>query len=164
MAKDAKTRAKARALYEAGQSFAQIAPKVKAGIRSLKSWCKSEGWTKGESAPKLHQIEQFAIEREAEVQGITKAKVLAKIAEHIDAKSLAVITTQGAVSLAPMLAKAAVKDGKGEFQGIEYDVVPDRKTQQKAVDQAIAVLGMAKVQVDPSDEFRAFFGGLKAAK
>jgi hypothetical protein len=156
MAKDAKTRARARVLYEAGQSLREVAQAVGTSFTSVKLWAKKEAWTKGKSAPKIAQREEAALEAEAERHGITKGKVFAKVAELIDAKSLAVITTQGAVSLAPMLPDAKVTKGKGDFMGIQYDVVPDRKTQMEAAKLAADVLGMKKevVTINPSDEMR----------
>ena len=149
MAKDQKLHAKARALYESGLSYSQIADQLPVSPRSLKSWCKAGKWVKGASAQELHRKEQVALERDAERRGITKAKVLDKIAELIDATSVAVITTQGAVSLCPMLPDAEVKEGKSGFMGIDYDVVPDRKTQLSAAQLAADVLGMKKQQEAP---------------
>lgn len=80
MAKDAKTRARARALYEAGYSFSQIADQVPASVRILKDWCKKEGWIKGESAPELHRKEQAKLEKEAEEAGIDRARILKELA------------------------------------------------------------------------------------
>lgn len=155
----------AKALWYAGQSLQKIKEKTGISKVTLLKWKEKYNWSeKGTDLPKLERIEAAKIESEAERHGITKAKVFAKIAEHIDAASLAVITTQGAVSLAPMTPGQQVEGGKGEFMGIRYDVVPDRKTQAKAIDQAIAILGMAKVQVDATDEFRSFFSGLKGNK
>lgn len=148
MAKDAKTRAKARTAYEKGDSLRTIAADLNIAFTSVKNWAKTEGWIKGKSASKLAQKEEAALEAEAERHGITKGKVLAKVAELIDAKSLAVITTQGAVSLAPMLPTAKVTQGKGDFMGIQYDVVPDRKTQMEAAKLAADVLGMKKAGLD----------------
>jgi hypothetical protein len=162
VAKDAKTRAKARALYEAGESFRDVAQAVGTSFTSVKLWAKKDGWEKGKTAPKLAQKEEDALEAEAERHGIDRAKVLAKVAELIDAQSVAVITTQGAVSLCPMGPKAKVTDkGKSNFMGIDYDVVPDRKTQLAAAQLAADVLGMKKVEVDPGEGFRSFFQALK---
>ena len=148
MAKDAKTRAKAQAAYEKGESLRTIAADLNVAFTSVKNWAKTEGWEKGKSAPKLAQKEAESLEKEAERFGLTKAKVFRKVAELIDAKSLAVITTQGAVSLAPMLPDAQVKGGKGDFMGIQYDVVPDRKTQMEATKLAADVLKMKGASLD----------------
>lgn len=155
----------AKALWHAGKSLTQIKEKTGVSKMTLVKWKEKYNWgIKGANLPELERKAEVKLEKEAERHGITKAKVFAKIAEHIDAASLAVITTQGAVSLAPMAPGQQVKGGKGEFMGIQYDVVPDRKTQAKAIDQAISILGMAKVQVDATDEFRNFFSGLKGNK
>lgn len=165
MAKDAKTRAKARVLYEAGQSLREVAQAVGTSFTSVKLWAKKEAWQKGKAAPKIAQKEEAALEAEAERHGITKGKVFAKIAELIDAKSVAVITTQGAVSLCPMLPGAKVgADGKAGFMGIQYDVVPDRKTQGEMTKLAADVLGMKKVEVDAGEGFRSFFQSLRGAE
>lgn len=138
MAKDAKTRAKARALYEAGESFAQIAPKVKASVRILKDWCKNEGWVKGESAPKLHQKAEKALEAEAERHGVTKGRVFEKVAELMEAK-------------------------KTEFyKGVPVCDVTDNGTRLGATSLAADLLGMKKVEVEPGEEFRQFFQSLRA--
>lgn len=163
MAKDAKTRARARALYEAGDSLRDISRAVKVSLPTVQKWAKTDGWEKGKSETKLAQRESAALEAEAERHGITKAKVFQKIAELIDAKSVAVITTQGAVSLCPMLPNAESKDGKAEFQGIRYDVVPDRKTQGEMTKLAADVLGMKKVQVEAGDDLRSLFQSMRAA-
>jgi hypothetical protein len=153
---------KAKALYHAGKSLEQIRVKTGVSKTTLIAWKTRYNWgEKGQALPELERIEASKLESEAEKHGINKARVFAKIAELIDAKSLAVITTQGAVSLAPMLPSATVAKGKGEFMGIQYNVVPDRKTQIEATKLASDVLGMKKMQVDPSDEFRSFFTGLK---
>jgi Putative ATPase subunit of terminase (gpP-like) len=150
VAKDAKTRARARALYEAGQSLNQIASELDLDRKSVMGWSKKGSWIKGKAGPKLDRKAEVALEAEAERHGITKAKVFAKIAELIDAKSVAVITTQGAVSLCPMLPNAkADKDGKAEFMDILYDVVPDRKTQGEMTKLAADVLGMKKQTESP---------------
>lgn len=148
MAKDAKTRAKAKTAYEAGDSLRTIAADLNIAFTSVKNWAKTEGWIKGKAASKLAQKEEAALEAEAERHGITKGKVFAKIAELIDAKSVAVITTQGAVSLCPMLPGAKVTDGKAGFQGIQYDVVPDRKTQGEMTKLAADVLKMKGAHLD----------------
>lgn len=124
MAKDGKTRAKARALYEAGESTSQIAPKVNASIRSIKEWCKKEKWVKGSSAPKLHQKAEEALEKEAERYGVTKAKVLAKVAELMDAQ-------------------------KTEFyMGKPVATVEDNGTQTSATSLAADILGMKRGNLD----------------
>jgi Putative ATPase subunit of terminase (gpP-like) len=156
---------KAKALYHAGKSLEQIKAKTGISKTTLIAWKTKYNWgEKGQALPELERKESAKLESEAEKHGITKARVFAKIAELIDAKSLAVITTQGAVSLAPMLPSAKVADGKGDFMGIQYDVVPDRKTQIEATKIAVDTLSMKKIQVDPSDEFRSFFSGLKGDK
>lgn len=149
VAKDAKTKARAKALYEGGKgSFREVAQAVGTSFTSVKLWAKKDGWQKGKAAPKIAQREEAALEAEAERHGITKAKVFQKIAELIDAKSVAVITTQGAVSLCPMLPDAKTEKGKADFRGIQYDVVPDRKTQGEMTKLAADVLGMKKTHVD----------------
>jgi len=156
MAKDAKTRAKARALYEAGHSLNDIAKELDLDRKSVLAWSKKEGWIKGRKGPELDRKAEEALEAEAARHGVTKGKVLAKVAELIDAKSLAVITTQGAVSLAPMLPDAKVSEkGKGDFMGIQYDVVPDRKTQMEAAKLAADVLGMKRSHLDITSNGRS---------
>lgn len=146
-----KVRAKARALYEAGHSLNQISDALDVDRKSVLDWSKKGSWIKGKSVPLLDRKEEKALEAEAERHGLTKAKVLSKISELIDAQSVAVITTQGAVSLCPMLpnAKADAK-GKAFFQNIQYDVVPDRRTQMDAAKLAADVFGMKK-QVETPD-------------
>ena len=150
MAITPKVHAKARALYEAGLSHAQIVDKLPVSLRTIKEWCRKEKWIKEDIAPDLHQKERLALENEAERQGITKAKVLSKISELIDAQSVAVITTQGAVSLCPMLPTTETESGKAYFQNVQYDVVPDRRTQMEAAKLAADVLGMKK-QIETPD-------------
>jgi hypothetical protein len=164
MAKDAKIHAKARALYEAGESFEKIAPKVGASVRSLKSWCKKEGWIKGEAAPKLHEKEAKALEQERERLGLSKARVQAKIASRFEAKMAVRVTDSGAFSTVPLPSGIEVdEDGKADFGGERLRVTDDVRTQDKALDQAIAVLGMAKVQVEASDDLRALFQSMRPA-
>lgn len=71
MAKDAKTRAKARALYEAGNSTADIAKKLHLGLRTVKGWCKSGGWEKGKKEPDLHQRYEEASLEAARAAGLS---------------------------------------------------------------------------------------------
>jgi hypothetical protein len=80
MAKDAKTRARAKALYEAGKSFSQIADELPVSDRAAKEWCRREGWVKGKSSQELHQTEREALHREAEKAGIDKAKWVKELA------------------------------------------------------------------------------------
>lgn len=150
MAKPAPNWPKAKSLYEAGNGWPFIHSQTSIPVRTLKYRAKKEKWQKNRIAPVLHDREVQALERAAEKRGITRAKVLDKVAELIDAQSVAVITTQGAVSLCPMLPEAkANKEGKSTFQGIEYDVVPDRRTQLEATKIAADVLGMKR---DPATE------------
>lgn len=148
MAKVPAIKAKAKALYEAGQSLRDIAAELDTSFQTVQNWSKKGGWIKGKSRTKLEQREETALEAEAERHGVTKGKVFEKVAELMCANSLAVITTQGAVSLAPMLPDAKVTKGKGDFMGIQYDVVPDRKTQMEAAKLAADVLGMKRAHLD----------------
>ena len=178
MAKDAKTRAKARALYESGKSFAQIADVLPAGVRTLKGWCKSEGWIKGESAPELHRIEQEKLEAEAEKAGIDRAKILNELAlvGLADIKDLITVDKDGNVQARDLDSlgaasrtiksikqkKTSRKEHGAEGATIE-EVTLEYVTHDKigALVEAGNILGIKKLQVDPSDEFRAFFGSLK---
>lgn len=152
-------------------SYREIATKVGVSYRTVASWAekgapdvKKGPWEKGIHSTKLQQKQEAALEAEAERHGITKAKVFAKVAELIDAKSVAVITTQGAVSLCPMLPGSKVsKDGKADFMGIQYDVVPDRKSQIEVTKLAADVLGMKKVELGASDDLRGLFQSMRAA-
>jgi hypothetical protein len=165
MAKDAASRAKGKAAHGKGDGSRGVAAAAGVDVKTAQKWIRGwekDGFPKGFLGSKLDQKAEVALEAEAERHGITKGKVFAKIAELIDAKSVAVITTQGAVSLCPMLPKAKVSEkGKADFMGIEYDVVPDRKTQAEMTKLAADVLGMKKVEIDPSDGFRDFFQSLK---
>ena len=157
MAKDAKTRAKARVLYEAGQSLRDIAEELDTSFQTVQNWSKKEGWTKGKSRTKLEQREEKALEAEAERHGVTKGRILAKVGELLDAKSIAAVTTQGAISLCPLPIDSDAELGeKEDVAGIRGDVVPDRATQIAAAKMGIDVLGMKKeiVTVNPSDEMR----------
>jgi hypothetical protein len=157
VAKDAKTRAKARVLYEAGQSLRSICKETGIARNTLAGWISSEGWVARKIEPKLIQREEAALEKEAERHGVTKARILAKVGELLDAKSIAAVTTQGAISLCPLPANSKAKlGGKEAVAGIDGDVVPDRATQIAAAKMGIDVLGMKKeiVTVNPSDEMR----------
>jgi len=148
VARDARIKAKAKALYEAGESARSISKSLQVARNTLAEWISSGAWEARKTEPKLIRKEQEALEAEAERHGITKAKVLTKLSELIDAQSVAVITTQGAVSLCPMLPGAKVsKDGKADFMGIQYDVVPDRKSQIEVTKLAADVLGMKKLDI-----------------
>lgn len=163
MAKDARTRAKARAQYEAGHSLNDIAKELDLDRKSVLAWSKKEGWIKGRKGPELDRKAEEALEAEAERHGVTKARILAKVGQLLDAESVAVITTQGAVSLAPLQPDAKTTKGKADFMGIAYDVVPDRSTQIAAAKMGIDVLGMKKVTIDPSEDFRNLWNDLKGA-
>lgn len=123
MAKDAKTKARAKALYEAGQSFREVAQAVGTSFTSVKLWAKKEAWTKGKAAPKIAQREEMALEREAERLGLTKARVAAKVVSLLDAKKTVF------------------------WQGEEVTDVEDNGTQLGAASLAADILGMKKVEV-----------------
>ncbi len=162
MAKDGATRAKARAAFESGKSARSICATMGLARNTLAAWITSGGWVAGKNAPKLIQKEEKALEVAAARLGLDKAKVTAKIAQRLNAKMAVRITDSGSFSTCPLPPDFETgPDGKTMFGGETLTVTDDAGTQGKALDQAIAVLGMAKVQVDPSDEFRAFFGSLK---
>ncbi len=164
MAKDAKTRAKARVLYEAGQSLRDIAAKLDLNHKTVLSWSKTDQWQKGKKGPELEQVAEKAMEAEAARHGVTRARILSKVGELLDAKSIAAVTTQGAISLCPLPHDTDAEMGeKAEVAGIEADVVPDRATQIAAAKMGIDILGMKKVDMDPGEGFRAFFQALKGA-
>jgi hypothetical protein len=157
VAKDAKTIAKAKALYEAGESLRDVAQAVGSSFTAVKMWAKKGAWVKGKSAPKLAQKEEEALEKEAARHGVDKARILAKIDELLDAKSIAATTTQGAISLCPVPPELNAQYGDtAEVAGITAPVVPDRATQIAAAKMGIDVLGMKKevLTVNPSDELR----------
>lgn len=132
MAKDAKTRARARALYEAGHSLNDIAAELDLDRKSVLAWSKKEGWIKGRKGPELDRKAELALEAEAERHGVTKGKVFAKVAQLMEAK-------------------------KTEFyQGQAVATVTDNGTQTSATSLAADLLGMKKeiVTVNPSDEMR----------
>ena len=139
MAKDAKTKAKAKALYEAGQSFREVAQAVGTSFTSVKLWAKKEAWTKGKAAPKIAQREEMALEREAERLGLTKARVAAKIVSLMEARKTVF------------------------HQGIPMAETEDNGTQLGATGLAADILGMKKAEVDAGEGFRAFFQALKGA-
>lgn len=164
MAKDAKTKARARVLHEAGQSLREVAQAVGVSFTAVKLWAKNEGWVKGKSAPKIAQKEEAALEAEAERHGVTKGRILAKVAELLDAKSIAATTTQGAISLCPVPPSLKAKYGDtAEVAGISAPVVPDRATQIAAAKMGIDVLGLKKVQVEAGDDIRNLFRSMRAA-
>lgn len=146
MAKDAKTRAKARVMHEKGMSFSEIISKIPVSLRTVKLWCKNDGWIKGDIAPVLHQIEQESAQAAAARMGLTRAKVTQKVLDLMDAQSVAVITTQGAISLCAL--KPGEYGEKADFQNIAYDVVPDRRTQMEATKLGADILGMKKADVE----------------
>jgi hypothetical protein len=163
MAKDAKTRAKARALYEAGHSLNDIAKELDLDRKSVLAWSKKEGWIKGKKGPELDRKAEEALEKEAERHGVTRARILAKVGELLDAKSIAAVTTQGAISLCPLPhTSEAQLGGKEDVAGIQGDVVPDRATQIAAAKMGIDVLGMKKVQVEAGDDLRSLFQSMRS--
>lgn len=153
----AQKQAKARTLYEKDKlSQGKIAVRIGVSERTIANWAdqglpdpENGPWKKGRIAGKLQETKLQALTAEAERHGIDEGRVFSKIAELIDAKSVAVITTQGAVSLCPMLPGAEVTpEGKADFMGIQYDVVPDRKTQGEMTKLAADVLGMKRSHLD----------------
>lgn len=131
----------AKALYHAGKSLTQIKAKTGVSKVTLLKWKAQFDWgEKGKALPELERKEAVKLEAEAERNGVTRGKVFAKVAELMDAQ-------------------------KTEFyKGVKVCTVTDNGTRLGATSLAADLLGMKKLVVDPSDEFRAFFGGLKAAK
>lgn len=139
MAKDAKTRAKARALYEAGRSLREVSRAVQVSLPTVQKWATQDAWEKGKSETKLARKAEEALEKEAERHGVTKGKVFAKVAELMDAK-------------------------KTEFyQGEPVATVTDNGTQTAATSLAADLLGMKKVQVEAGDDLRSLFQSMRSA-
>jgi ElaB/YqjD/DUF883 family membrane-anchored ribosome-binding protein len=156
VAKDAKTRAKARALFEGGESARSICRTLKLARNTLAEWITSDGWEAGKNEPKLIQKEQDALEKERERIGLTKARVEAKIARRLDAKMAVRITDSGSFSTVPLPAGIEVgEDGTAEAFGMTVQVTDDARTQDKALDQAIEVLGMNKSAADLASGIRS---------
>jgi hypothetical protein len=136
-------------------------------VKTVQVWIKdwiSEGFPKGFLGSKLDQAEEKAAEAEAANHGVTKARILAKVGELLDAKSIAATTLQGAISLCPLPPESGAQYGEeAEVAGISAPVVPDRATQIAAAKMGIDVLGMKKVQVEAGDDLRSLFQSMRAA-
>lgn len=131
----------AKALYHAGKSLEEIRSKTGVSKPTLLKWKKDFNWgKKGQALPELERIEAAKLEKERERRGLTKARVEAKVISLMDAQKTVF------------------------HQGIPMATVEDNGTQLGATSLAADILGMKKLQVDPSEEFRAFFSGLKAGK
>jgi hypothetical protein len=162
----AKTWARAKVLHEEGKSFEEIHQELHLPSRTLKWRAKKEGWVKGRLAQELHQKEEDARGKERERLGLTKARVEAKIAQRLDAKMAVLITDSGSFSTVPLPPGVVVgEDGRADVLGGSFIVTDDAKTQDKAIDQAIDVLGMKKeiLTVNPSDELRKLWALAKGA-
>ncbi len=130
----------AKALYHAGKSLTQIRAKTGVSKMTLLAWKAKYNWgEKGQALPELERKEAAKLESEAEKAGLKKAVVAAKILSLMSAEKHIV------------------------FNG-ELKKVSDNGAQVSATSLAADVLGMKKIQVDPSDEFRSFFSGLKGDK
>lgn len=116
----------ARALYRAGKSLEYIKSKTGVSKTTLIAWNRKFDWgEKGADRPNLEQKEAQALEREAERNGLTKAKVLLKVNALLDAISMVKV-------------------------GDEMVKAPDNRTQLGAASLAADVLGMKK-QVESPD-------------
>jgi uncharacterized protein YjcR len=130
----------AKALYHAGKSLTQIKAKTGVSKVTLLKWKAQYNWgIKGEALPELERKEAVKLEAEAERHGVTKAKVFAKVGQLMDAENSILVNDK------------QVK-------------TPDNRIQLGATSLAADILGMKKLVVDPSDEFRSFFSGLKGSK
>ena len=87
MAKDAKTRAKARAMYEdLGRSSRDIAEVLGLNHQTVLLWSKNGQWVKGINRAKIEQIAHEAKVKEAQRRGLTEAVVTEKIVELMHAQ------------------------------------------------------------------------------
>jgi hypothetical protein len=139
---NSKTKAKARGMVEKGESLRTVADALGIDHKTVLAWSRAGEWKKGALVPALEQKEQETALAEAARLGLTRARVTQKVLDLMDAQSVAVITTQGAISLCAL--KPGEYDDKADFQGIAYDVVPDRRTQMEATKLGADILGMKK--------------------
>jgi transposase len=89
VAKDAKTKAKAKALHGQGKSERDIAGLTGATRPTVKKWIdewEATGFPKGYLQPKLDQAQTDAALKAAHDAGLTEAKVAAKVVALMDAQ------------------------------------------------------------------------------
>jgi predicted transcriptional regulator len=182
MAKDAKTRAKARALYEAGHSFSQIADELPVSDRAMKEWCRKEGWKKGISSQELHQKEREKLVKEAEAAGVDRARILKELA------ILGFSDIRNYLTIDPEVGTIRAKgfDDMGADASRAIRKVKERRTIKQAADgketilestfefdlhdklgslvEMGNILGIKKVELDPGEGFRTFFQSLKGSE
>jgi hypothetical protein len=138
MAHDARKRSEAKALYESGKSIAFIMGKLNVAKGSLLDWSKKGKWIKSKSEPKLHQIEEKAIQTAAERAGLTQEKFFKGVRELLEAEDVVVPGSRGTVSTIAKPDGSAVElgdDGAKRigFMGAKLNVVPDRHSRKEAL-------------------------------
>jgi hypothetical protein len=152
MAKSEEVRARGKALHGVGEGSRGIAKACSVDVKTAQAWVRDweeEGYPKGYLKPHLDQKERESLEEEAKRNGVTRGRLLAKVGELLDAKSIAAVTTQGSISLCPLPTDSKANEGeKAAVAGIEAAVVPDRATQIAAAKMGIDVLGLKKSTLD----------------
>jgi hypothetical protein len=170
-------------MYEAGKSFSQIADELPVSDRSMKEWCRREGWIKGKASQELHQKEQAKLEKEAEAAGIDRARILkelalvgfADMADYVDVHDETGTTrvrgwgemNQKTPGSSRVVKKIREKRTIRQSNDKSGDILVDQTFEFELHDKIGSlvemgnILGLKKVQIDPSDGFREFFQGLR---
>ena len=128
MAKDAPTKAIGKLLHGQGKSSRFIAKECKVTAATAAAWATewtSKGFPKGFTEAKLVQAGEKALVKERERQGLTKARVEAKVLKLMDAKKTVF------------------------FEGSEVGKIPDNGTQLGATSLAADILHMKR---NPEEE------------
>lgn len=131
MAKDAKTKAKARVMYEAGKSSRVIAKALDiSDHHTVLDWAEKGEWVKGGSTTKIAQKEEEGVLEAARRAGLSMETYFRGVRELTEAANVITTGPEGQVFQYPKPAYSAIqKDGQGrevaEFLGTNCEVVPN---------------------------------------
>ena len=131
MAHDARTRSKARVLYESGKSDRFVEKELNVARNTLIAWAKAGKWVKGKIEPKLHQAKEAGAILAAERAGLTNEHFYRGVRELVEARSALVPTGKGNLSAfaVPSASVHVSRETDGlmvaELLGHEREVIPD---------------------------------------
>lgn len=177
MAYNESVRAKARAMYEAGNSMRDIENELRIDLNTILDWSHKEAWVKGKSQAEIRQAEHNIVVEAAAKHGLTKERILEELAilALADPADLYDEDADGVKKL-----KSFKDMGKASrtIKGIKtrtnrrYNIkTPDEVDIEQTVDvvtidklgaltEAGNILGIKKDGEDGQDAFKSFFNEL----
>lgn len=149
MAKAGTVKAKARTLFEAGESLRDIAAKVGKHYQTVMAWSKKEGWKAGILRPVLDQKERDSAIAACERAGLTRGLVAETAVKLMKAKDVLMVGPEGQIFRHPAPDHAVMKkDSAGRLVapvlGVDYEIVEDRRAMKDGAVLGTDILGMKK--------------------